>query len=421
MSQEKQVCDSNFHGEHSKSLPIGTKGLPICRSSRGSFSLMKEEVSLPCAVVRQSAIENNIEWMQTFANKNNVKLCPHGKTTMTPDLFKQQLDNGAWGITVASAVQAEIAVLAGAKQIIIANQVVGKVNMQIVANLIKDHGVAIYSCVDSVANVEAWDRVLTHSGITVPLFIELGVEGGRCGCRTSNDVYELAQAIQQTPHTDFKGIELYEGVISGDNAEQDIREFLKFAISLLKELKQEYQLEDAIISGAGSAWYDIVAEEFSQLADLIGIIRPGCYAIHDTGIYEDAQNLVQSRAKISNGVACDLSGDLISSLEVWAYVLSVPEKGKAVVGLGKRDVAFDAGLPIIERVIREGKEVVIDGLTATKVMDQHMFVEMNQAMLQVGDIVAMSTSHPCLTFDKWRYIGVVDEQDNVTHWIPTFF
>ncbi|MGF1754363.1 amino acid deaminase [Vibrio makurazakiensis] len=421
MSQEKQVCDSNFHGEHSESLPIGTKGLPICRSARGSFSLVKEEVSLPCAVVRQSAIENNIEWMQAFANKNNVKLCPHGKTTMTPDLFKQQLDNGAWGITVASAAQAEIAVLAGAKQIIIANQVVGKVNMQIVVNLIQNHNVTVYSCVDSVANVEAWERVVSSAGVTVPLFIELGVEGGRCGCRTSDDVYKLAQAIHQAPHTELKGIELYEGVISGDNAEQDIREFLGLAISLLTELKQEYKLEEPIISGAGSAWYDVVAEEFSQLVDLVGVIRPGCYAIHDTGIYEDAQNLVQSRASINNGVACDLSGDLVSSLEVWAYVLSVPEKGKAVVGLGKRDVAFDAGLPIIERVIRDGKEVTLDGLTSTKVMDQHMFVEMEQDTLQVGDIVAMSTSHPCLTFDKWRYIGVVDEQDNVTHWIPTFF
>ncbi|MBW3695874.1 amino acid deaminase [Vibrio sp. T187] len=421
MNQEKQSYDSNFHTCSSQSLPIGTKGLPICRSSSGVFSLTQEEISLPCAVVRKSAIENNIDWMQSFASKNNVKLCPHGKTTMTPALFKQQLDNGAWGITVASAVQAEVAVLAGAKKVIIANQVVGKVNMQIVTNLIKQHNVTIYSCVDNKSNVQAWNKVAAEAEINVPLFIELGVQGGRCGCRTAEDVHSIAKTIVDASHVELSGIELYEGVIGGDNVEQNIREFLKFAIGLLRELKAEHHLAQAIISGAGSAWYDIVADEFSQLDDLTGIIRPGCYAIHDTGIYQDAQNLVQDRAQAVNGIACDLSGDLVSSLEVWAYVISVPESGKAVVGLGKRDVAFDAGLPIIERIIRDGEEITPEALTCTNVMDQHMFVETPKDNLKVGDVLVMSTSHPCLTFDKWRYIGVVDEQDNVTHWMPTFF
>lgn len=421
MYQEKQSCDSNFHGSHSERLPVGTKGVSNCRSSSGHFSLKQEQVSLPCAVVRQSAIENNIEWMQSFASKHNVKLCPHGKTTMTPSLFKQQLDAGAWGVTVASAVQAQVAVLAGAKQVIIANQVVGKVNMQIVVDLLKNNDVQVYSCVDGISNVQAWQKIAVDQGVSVPLFIELGVQGGRCGCRTSEQVHQIARVIHESKELALHGIELYEGVIGGDNAEHDIRTFLGFAASLLRELKKEYSLPQAIISGAGSAWYDVVAEEFNKLDDLTTIIRPGCYAIHDTGIYQEAQQKVQDRATNNGGIACDLSGDLLSSLEVWAYVISVPEQGKAVVGLGKRDVAFDAGLPIIERIIRDGEAIQPKGLTATSVMDQHMFVEMTDEPLLVGDILVMSTSHPCLTFDKWRYVGVVDEDDCITHWMPTYF
>ena len=421
MYQEKQSCDSNFHRGDFEPLPFGTKGVSICRSPSGHFSLKQEQVSLPCAVVRQSAIENNIEWMQSFASKNNVKLCPHGKTTMTPALFNQQLAAGAWGVTVASAVQAQVAVLAGAKQVIIANQVVGKVNMQIVVDLMKNHETQIYSCVDGVSNVQAWQQLASGQGIIVPLFIELGVQGGRCGCRTSEQVHHIAKLIHESEELALHGIELYEGVIGGDNAEQDIRAFLGFAASLLRELKKEYALPQAIISGAGSAWYDVVAEEFGHHHDLTTIIRPGCYAIHDTGIYQEAQQKVQDRAMTNGGVACDLSGDLLSSLEVWAYVISVPEQGKAVVGLGKRDVAFDAGLPIIERIIRDGEEIQPKGLTATSVMDQHMFVEMTEESLLVGDILVMSTSHPCLTFDKWRHVGVVNEEDCITHWMPTCF
>lgn len=414
-------CDSNFHPSEEVRFPVGTKGVSIDREINGSFSLINEEVSFPCAVVRQSAIESNLTWMQTFANHHNVKLCPHGKTTMSPDLFKQQLAQGAWGLTIASPAQAEVAALAGAKRIIIANQVVGNVNMKMVVNLMQTKAAHIYSCVDDVDNINAWQKIASEAGCIVPLFIELGVNGGRCGCRTDEQVRILAQAIVASSHLSLAGIELYEGVIGGDTAEADIRQFLARATTLLTELKHEHRLDEAIISGAGSAWYDVVAEEFSKLSGLTGVIRPGCYAIHDTGIYEDAQALVNDRALTNSGFACDLSGDLTSSLEVWAYVISTPEQGKAVVGLGKRDVAFDAGLPIVERVIRGGIDIDVPNLCATKVMDQHMFLEVPNDNLNVGDLLVMSTSHPCLTFDKWRYIGVVDDSDSIISWMPTHF
>ncbi|WP_028021703.1 alanine racemase [Enterovibrio calviensis] len=421
MDGKKGMCESDFQTENTGTFPVGTKGVPIGRQQHGCFSLKDEHVSLPCAVVRQGAIESNVQWMQSFAQHHHVKLCPHGKTTMSPDLFKQQLEQGAWGLTVATPAQAEVAVMAGANNIIIANQVVGKVNMQMVATLIQQHQIMVYACVDSLSNVQSWQAIASQEQVSIPLFIELGVPDGRCGCRDVDDVLELAAAIEAAPNLSLRGIEVYEGVISGESAEQDIRQFLRRAISLLETLKSTYGLQEAIVSGAGSAWYDVVAEEFSQLDGITGVIRPGCYAVHDTGIYEAAQSQVQARAITNQGIACDLSGDLVSSLEVWAYVVSVPEEGKAVVGVGKRDVAFDAGLPTVERLIREGEEQPLPALTATKVMDQHMFVEAPNGGLKVGDILVMSTSHPCLTFDKWRFIGVIDEQDCVTHWMQTYF
>jgi D-serine deaminase-like pyridoxal phosphate-dependent protein len=154
----------------------------------------------------------------------------------------------------------------------------------------------------------------------------------------------------------------------------------------------------------------------------LAIIRPGCYAIHDTGIYLDAQSKVLQRAQANQGYACELGGDLESALEVWAYVISRPEPTKLVVGLGKRDVAFDAGLPIAERGYRNGEAISVKGLTATAVMDQHTFVETDgSSEIEVGDMIAFSTSHPCLTFDKWRYIAISDDEHQVTNWVETCF
>ncbi|MGY3572030.1 amino acid deaminase [Vibrio paucivorans] len=413
----------NYQNDSFVLVEKGQKGRAVSQSNHDSYSLVDEEISLPAAVIKQSALTNNISWMQTFANHHQVKLCPHGKTTMTPSFFHQQLQGGAWGVTVATPAQAEVAAMSGAKHIIMANQLVGKTNMAIIEQLLNDFDVDFYCCVDSLANLDQLDSFFSKRNQTLNVLIEFGVEGGRCGCRTAEEVMELADAIQGMPSISLAGIEVYEGVIHGDNAEQDIRAFLNQTLNLVQSLSLDGLVhEKPIITGAGSAWYDVVAECLANLTHCVAIIRPGCYAIHDTGIYLDAQSKVMQRAQNNQGYACELGGDLESALEVWAYVISRPEPTKLVVGLGKRDVAFDAGLPIAERGYRNGEAISVNGLTSTAVMDQHTFVEVDESSdIQVGDVIAFSTSHPCLTFDKWRYIAVSDDQHRVTHWVETCF
>ncbi|OEF27548.1 amino acid deaminase [Vibrio rumoiensis] len=403
---------------------IGTKGIWAQENPQGTYSLINEEISLPAAVIKQSALTNNLNWMQKFADHHQVKLSPHGKTTMTADFFTEQLNAGAWGLTIATPAQAQVAANAGAENIIMANQLVGKANMAIIANLITEKQINYFCCVDSIANAQQLNTFFETRNMKLNVLIEMGVIGGRCGCRTPQEVEELAQFIADASALELHGIEVYEGVIHGDHAEQKIRDFLTTTINLVKTFKQQglIQQSSPIITGAGSAWYDIVAETFSAHQDLTPIIRPGCYLIHDTGIYQDAQNAVMARAQNNSGFACELGGDLSSALEVWAYVISRPEAGTAIVGMGKRDVAFDAGLPIAEHGYRNGKAISIQGLTSIAVMDQHTFVTVaDDCDLQVGDLIAFSTSHPCLTFDKWRYIAVCDDDYNVTRWVETSF
>ncbi|PTO92303.1 amino acid deaminase [Vibrio splendidus] len=401
----------------------GQKGRAISQSENGIYRLVDEDISLPVAIIKQSALTNNLNWMQSFADHHQVKLSPHGKTSMTPDFFRQQLENGAWGITVATPAQAEVAAMAGAKRIIMANQLVGKTNMAIIEQLINEFDVDFYCCVDSSVNMQQLNQYFANTKQTLKVLIEFGVPGGRCGCRSPQEVLELAQTIQDTPALSLAGIEVYEGVIHGDNAEQDIRTFLNQALTSVESLASDGLITgQPIITGAGSAWYDVVAECLANLTDYLAIIRPGCYAIHDTGIYLDAQSKVLQRAQVNQGYACELGGDLESALEVWAYVISRPEPTKLVVGLGKRDVAFDAGLPIAERGYRNGEAISVKGLTSTAVMDQHTFVETDgSSEIEVGDMIAFSTSHPCLTFDKWRYIAISDDEHQVTKWVETCF
>ena len=69
-------------------------------SSQG-WSLLKGDLPLPVATLKKSALENNSNWMSIFTNKFGARISPHGKTTMAPQLFHRQLEDGAWAITVA--------------------------------------------------------------------------------------------------------------------------------------------------------------------------------------------------------------------------------------------------------------------------------------------------------------------------------
>lgn len=386
-------------------------------------NIINEDVCLPAAVIKKAALENNIQWMQRYADTRGVSLAPHGKTTMTPWIFQQQQQAGAWAVGVGSAWQASIAMVSGVKRVLMVNQLVGKANMEVVSQL-KAHyqDVDYLCCVDSAANAKTLSDFFSAKNQTLDILLELGVPGGRCGCRTTQQALALAETIATLPGLRLRGLELYEGVLHGENPQPKVEALLREAAALACQLEQ-YVDGEFILTGAGSVWYDVVCNvwlEAKKPANCRVVIRPGCYITHDAGIYQQAQDELMARDK----VACDLGGDLVSALELIAMVQSVPESDRAIVNFGKRDSAFDAGLPQPVAHYRAGKavEFVPDAIETTGIMDQHAMLKLKPgADVQVGDILVFSTSHPCLTFDKWKALLLVDEGYNVLETLETAF
>lgn len=386
-------------------------------------NILNEDVCLPAAVIKKAALENNIQWMQRYADTRGVSLAPHGKTTMTPWIFQQQQKAGAWAVGVGSAWQASIAMASGVKRVLMVNQLVGKANMQLVSSLKNEYqGVDYLCCVDSVANAKTLSAFFSTQGQTLDILIELGVPGGRCGCRTAEQALALAEEISGLPSLRLRGLELYEGVLHGENPQPKVEALLRDAAELACRL-EHYVEGEFILTGAGSVWYDVVCNvwlEAKKPADCRVVIRPGCYITHDAGIYQEAQDELMARDK----VACDLGGDLVSALELVAMVQSVPESDRAIVNFGKRDSAFDAGLPQPVAHYRQAKALAnpAQAITTTGIMDQHAMLKLEQGTdVQVGDILVFSTSHPCLTFDKWKALHLVDENYNLLETLETAF
>ncbi|SPB15190.1 D-serine deaminase [Caballeronia novacaledonica] len=394
-------------------------------ASRLQWNLLEEDVSLPAAVLYSDRIEHNLKWMQAFVGEYGVKLAPHGKTTMAPQLFRRQLDTGAWGITLATAHQVRAAYRGGVHRILMANQLVGKRNMGMIAELLTDTNFEFFCLVDSADGVDQLGEFFSSVRKKLNVLIELGVPGGRTGVRDDAQRDAVLAAIARWQGTiELAGIELYEGVLQD---ETKVREFLQSAVDTTRKLIAEGKIarKPAILSGAGSAWYDVVADEFAKAnSDAIEVVlRPGCYLTHDVGIYKKAQNEIFAR----NPIAKKMGQGLKPALQLWAYVQSIPEPDRAIIGLGKRDSAFDAGMPEPAKHYRPGNEAPRDvtpgeGWEIFGLMDQHAYLRIKPGDdVKVGDMIAFDISHPCLTFDKWRQVLVVDPKYRVTEVIETFF
>jgi D-serine dehydratase len=139
------------------------------------------------------------------------------------------------------------------------------------------------------------------------------------------------------------------------------------------------------------------------------------------GVYRQSQTKILTR----NPIAKKMQSGLLPALQLWAYVQSIPENEKAILTLGKRDAAFDSGLPTPNMHFRPGQpapRACPSHWELIRLMDQHAFMKISEGDdVRVGDMIGLDISHPCLTFDKWRYLPVLDSSYQVIDMVQTFF
>lgn len=345
----------------------------------------------PLLVVRDAAVRANIATMAGYARRHGFSFAPHAKTSMAPTLLDAQLEAGAWAMTVATASQALVLRRLGVPRVLIANQVLDPAALGWLAAE-SARGWQVYVQVDSVTGVEA---VAAAGGL--PVLVELGHPGGRTGCRTVPEVQAVAAAAAAAPGVSLAGVTGYEGALRDVGA---VDEFLATLVASVRAIEGLLP-DEVLVSAGGSAWFDRVVKAFEGqwLAGhrIRAVLRSGASVTHDDGFYRERTPFNREPD----------DGTLAAALEIWAQVLSTPEPGLAIVGMGKRDAPFDEGLPVAE------------GLTVTRMNDHHTYVTGGSPA--VGDLLRFGLSHPCTAFDKWRFIPVADDSDVVVDVLHTYF
>jgi D-serine deaminase-like pyridoxal phosphate-dependent protein len=405
----------------SKGMPRVSDPVPLLEAGTQGWTL--DDLEPPFVVIRRSALEHNVSLMAAYCDEHGVSIAPHGKTTMAPQLWRRQLDAGAWGISAATAAQARVMRAAGVPRILVANPLTDAAAIRWAAHDLRDDANELACHVDSERGVELLEVVLREepSPRPLPVLLELGHAGGRTGCRGAGEALAVARRVATSPNLLLAGVAGYEGTIAGDRepaALEEVRRYLAGLRALGTRLRELDLLSSgSLVSVGGSVFFDLVVDELaagrSEVATPV-VLRAGAYVVHDVGMYERSSPFAHRAVE----------GRFRNAIEVWGAVLSTPEDGLAIVGLGRRDVSFDQGLPRVLAVRRAGGGVEqLDGaVEATALDDQHLYCRVRaDTRLRAGDLVACGISHPCSMLDRWRFLPMVDDDDAVVEIVATFF
>ncbi|MFC5908995.1 alanine racemase [Streptacidiphilus monticola] len=395
-----------------KSLPADGRTVAELREAR--LGLFDGEFGTPLLTLDSEALAHNLELMARWAREHGLAHAPHGKTPLAPQLYDRQLALGAWGITAATPTHVRMYRAFGVERIFLANELVEAAALRwIAAELDADPSFRFVCYVDSARGVELMDAALDRP---LDVVVELGAHGSRTGVRTEAEADAVADAVAASRHLRLVGVAGYEGTLPGaDAARTHVRRWLDGLVATAHRFDAAgrfAQADEIVVSAGGSEHFDLVAAALTEEAlrlsrPVLRLLRAGAYVTHDDLHYAAITPLRELRP----------------ALRLWTQVLSRPEPGLALVNAGKRDVPYDLGLPLpLEVRDAEGKVRAAEGISFTKLSDQHGFLSVPETdPLQVGDWVCLGLSHPCTAFEKWQLIPEVDATGTVVDYIRTFF
>jgi D-serine dehydratase len=340
--------DDPLLGPWLKGYPTAAEPLRRSQLARQGWRLADGHLPLPVAVLKASALAHNLAWMQAFAHDRGLDLAPHGKTTMSPQLFRRQIQAGAWGITFATVFQLRLGVLAGVRRALIANQVQTAPDLAGLARLLaQTEGLRVAFLVDSI------DAVAPDRGLAGHAASATGLRGA-AGDRRRRRPHRRARRPQAVdsgaraacqPGRAAGGHRVLRRP-GGDRrrrhrpcATADALMARVQAVAADCDAQGLFETDEVIVSAGGSALFDLVAARMRPTLSrpVRGVLRSGCYITHDHGHYRRLVHRVAQR--------CGCADELRPALEVWTTVQSVPEPGLALLTGGRRDLSFDIELP----------------------------------------------------------------------------
>ncbi len=281
------------------------------------------DLDTPFLWVDLDTMEKNIKSLSSTISNAGVYWRPHIKSIKVPAIAHKLINAGAIGIACAKLGEAEIMAVAGIKDILISNQVVGPQKVRRLIAL--QQYTRVMPCVDSLINACEISKEATQNGVQVQVLIEVNTGLDRCGVEPGKKVLELAKKISSLPSIKLIGLMTWEGghiakISDLDEKNRQSRLALGPFIESANMCRDE-GLELSILSCGGTGTY------------MVSSLIPGCTEIQAGG------GVFGCIAYRDWGVNLDFA------LHVRSTVISIPSENRAIVDAGRKSMNIEVAFP----------------------------------------------------------------------------
>ncbi len=428
MSDLHAATDNPLVDDRIRGFPPGHAPLALDAIGRQGWKPFDGNMALPLISLDRQAFAANVDLMMAYVKGQGVEIAPHAKTPMSTAISGALIAAGAWGTTVADIRQAAVLLKAGQRRLLLANEIGGLAAARRLAALLAGYPTAeIHVFVDSLPLAEALRTAWQERSDLPPLGLLVEFGAGRAGARSVEAAGEILDAIlaAETPNFRLTGIAAYEGAAATADVDETLSRIdglMQLTADFLPKVRARIGSErPLLVTAGGSVFFDRVVAGLSAAVkadpDCRLVLRCGAIFFHDHGIYERGLAGLDARGGFRiGGEAASASEGFRPALRVWAEVLSRPEPGLAICGMGLRDVAIDQGLPQPLALYRNGARLGdFTGAEVLRLNDQHAFVTLPGASdVAVGDVVEFGISHPCTCLDRHAILYGLDPDHTVT-------
>jgi D-serine deaminase-like pyridoxal phosphate-dependent protein len=334
-----------------------------------------EAIVTPALVLDPEVLEANLALMADWFRGRPCRVRPHFKGHKCVTVAHRQLAAGSIaGITCAKLAEAEQCVAGGVRDVLIANQVVGKEKTRRLAALNRDATVRV--AVDSRENTAALGEAARAADVTIGVLVEVDIGMARCGVRPGPEALALAEVVTTTDGLRFDGLQGYEGhAVMIPDPEERRRRVVEAMGPLIETRRalEEAGMPVRIVSSGGTGTYDITGE-----IEGIDEVQAGSYALMDAAYKKVRPEFAVARTVLTT-------------------VISVQD-GYVVADVGSKGLGCEFGPPSVA-----GHPEA----EATKVSEEHVKIVGLRA--EVGHQVALIPSHGCTTNNLYRKMYVVKD------------
>jgi D-serine deaminase-like pyridoxal phosphate-dependent protein len=345
------------------------------------------DIDTPALVLDLDVMERNQKVLVDYLAPYGVKSRPHVKLhRATPEIAQFQVQSGARGLTCSKLNEAESLASCGFTDLLIANQIVGRNNIQRLANLARQ--IDIIVAVDSLENARELSSAAVAYGVTISVLIEVNIGQNRCGVAPFEPTVELAKAVVNDPGLNFRGLMGYDGHCTTNVSPAERGPLSTQANQLLAENRRAVEragIRVEIVSGAGTFTYSYAAQ-----VEGITEVQAGSYLLMDTAYQEHGIR--------EFGCALRVLGRVISRP-------SYPGAGNlAIIDVGKKAMSTLLGNP----TVKEPRSASVRSLS-----DEHgrIVFANNSTSLKTGETIELWVRDSNGTINQFdRFYAVRDDR-----------